>query len=422
MRFVLGNRLLDRAGGTEVHLVTVGEQLLRLGHDVCLYSPKLGSFSEAAGRRGLRAVASLDELPASCDVVLAQDTIVSYDLAERYPDALAVYRVCGDVFDFQLPPQLQGVVDLIVVVSDRYERLVRGCEVQAPVARLRVPIDLDRLVPLSRIAERPRRAALLGNYPERTEVIAEACRRHGIETLRVGGASQSYDVATALADVDIVFAKSRAALDAMACGRAVYIFDLFGGDGWVTAQSYGALEADNFAGLATDRIITLEELDRDLDAYDPAMGGVNRDLIVQHHNPRDHTLAMLEAISVSSAATRPQAPLRELARLSALNWSWEQVAAERRSAQAAMHDRIVSTEHRMAETLAVAAAAQTAHEADEVRLRELRSQLEQARNGDDPVALHAQIDAMRGTRVWRTASRYWQLKSRLARAVSRNAE
>ena len=56
MRFVLGNRLLDRAGGTEVHLLTLGLQLRRLGHEVCLYSPELGPFTEHVRGRGLEVV------------------------------------------------------------------------------------------------------------------------------------------------------------------------------------------------------------------------------------------------------------------------------------------------------------------------------------------------------------------------------
>ena len=55
----------------------------------------------------------------------------------------------------------------------------------------------------------------------------------------------------------------------MACGRAVYVYDTFGGDGWVTPDVYAAMEADHFAGQATDRVIGIEEMERDLADYDP---------------------------------------------------------------------------------------------------------------------------------------------------------
>ncbi len=108
-------------------------------------------------------------------MVLSQDALVVYDLAERYPTAFQAFRVCGDVLDFQFPPQLDGILDLVVVLSDRYERLVRACAVKAPVIRLRIPIDADRLTSIAPIRQRPERAVLLGNYPDRDELV----ERHG---------------------------------------------------------------------------------------------------------------------------------------------------------------------------------------------------------------------------------------------------
>ena len=331
MRFVLANRILLAPGGTEVHLVTVGEHLRRLGHEVVLYAPEIGPFADHARRRGLEVHDDRRELPADCDVVLAQDGIVVYDLARHYPEAMLVFRVCGDVYDFQLPPQVPGVVDLVVVLSDRYERIARAGAVPVPVLRLRIPIDVDRLVPLVALRERPERAILLGNYVERDDVVRETWGRAGVEVRRVGAKSQAYDVAEAIADADVVVAKSRAALDAMACGKAVYVFDVFGGDGWVTPEIYAALEADHFAGQATDRVIDAAALARDLGDYRPEMGVVNRDLVLQHHSARDHVVELLQAIADRVPQDRVPAPLEELARLTSLQWSWEESARESRA-------------------------------------------------------------------------------------------
>jgi hypothetical protein len=345
MDFVLANRILIHPGGTEVHLVTIGEQLQRLGHEVVLYAPELGPFADYARRRGLEVRGSLRELPERCDVVFAQDGIVAYELAERYPRALNVFRVCGDVYDFQLPPQLTGVLDLIVVLSERYERLARATAVTAPIVRLRVPVDVSRLVPLGALRERVERAVLLGNYPARDDLVREAWGPAGVEVRRVGFTDQSYDVAEAIADADVVVAKSRAALDAMACGRAVYVLDVFGGDGWVTPERYPALEADQFAGQATERVLDVASLAADLPGYSPGMGPVNRDLVLQHHDPRNHVLELVRAIGEHRSQERPRAPLRELSRLTALQWSWEETAREFRGMYWPMRAHVVRVEH-----------------------------------------------------------------------------
>ncbi len=107
----------------------LGEHLQRLGHDVAVYAPELGPFADHARRRGVAVTDRVRELPETCDVVFSQDGIVVYDLAERFPDAFHAYRICGDVMDFQLPPQTADVVDLLVVLSDRYERIARAAAV-----------------------------------------------------------------------------------------------------------------------------------------------------------------------------------------------------------------------------------------------------------------------------------------------------
>lgn len=400
MRFVLGNRLMVEVGGTEVHLVTVAEHLQRLGHEAVIYSPELGPYTDYARRRGLAVVSAPPELPAECDVVLSQDTLVAHDLAARYPRALHAFRICGDVFDFQLPPQREGVVDLVMVLSDRYARLAEGCAAKAPVVRLRIPVDVALRTPVGAIRNRPRRAVMLGNYGYRFDWVRSVWGEHGVEVERVGaanGARPSYDVATALAGADIVVAKSRAALEAMACGRAVYVYDVFGGDGWVTPSVYPTLEADHFAGLATSRVIGPAELAHDLAEYDPGMGIANRDLVLQHHNARDHVLELLAALAAHSPPVQRPSSLEELARLSNLQWSWELQARELRRQEGALHARLGEAE-------ATAAEAREATAQKRSNARALRQSLA------DTQAL---VEEMQATRAWRLAGRYWRLRERL---------
>jgi hypothetical protein len=413
-----------------------------------VYSPELGPFTDHVRRRGVNIAAELRELPGDCDVVLSQDALVVYDLAERYPQAFHVFRVCGDVFDFQLPPQLDGIVDLIVALSDRYARLARACAVDVPVIRLRVPIDSDRLVPVASIRPRPRRAVLLGNYRDRDELISEAWCPHGVEVTRVGGHtnSQRYDLSAALADADIVVAKGRAALDAMACGRAVYVFDVFGGDGWVTPASYAALEADNFAGQATNRVIGEAELVRDLADYHPLMGTANRDLVAQHHDALRHAVELVTAIAERQPIERPASPLQELGRLTALQWSWEQLvrgmhgelaaSAERvhqaelsaAEADAAAHRQSAESEARLSqitrelgESYEHAERQRAEYEARlaeyDARLTQMAQELAESRgHAERAGVLAAQLDAMRATRAWRLARRYWRVRDLVRRA------
>ena len=90
---------------------------------------------------------------------------------------------------------------------------------------------------------------------------------------------------------DIVVAKARAALEAMSCGRAVYLYDQFGGNGWEsTPDNCPCFEADQFAGQGTPAPRSRADLAADLAAYDPDMGIANAELVRTHRRARHHVI------------------------------------------------------------------------------------------------------------------------------------
>jgi hypothetical protein len=278
-----------------------------------------GPMSDFASGRGVRVVLDEQDLAAPPDVILVQDGSLAYRLADRWPGTPQVFRACSDVYDFVLPPQLPGLVAAVVVASDRIARRVQAMAGDFEIVRLRQPVDTARFAPRGEIRDRPRRAVLLGNYlnGRRRSLLVDAWERAGVDCVAVGayGDVRAHPEEV-IAGADIVVGKARAIIDGMACGRAAYVYDLYGGDGWVTADGYAGMEADNFGGHATDWTLSEARLAADIAAYRPEMGLVNRDLAVRHHGARGHAHALVALFErVAAAPVAPPAPLRELARL-----------------------------------------------------------------------------------------------------------
>ena len=104
-------------------------------------------------------------------------------------------------------------------------------------------------------------------------MLVDACESLGLEWAQVGSKKgKTRDPLDAIGAADIVVGKGRAILEAMACGRAAFVYDSFGYEGWVTPERYADLEARGFDGLGADRAFDVEELRRDLSAYRPEMG------------------------------------------------------------------------------------------------------------------------------------------------------
>jgi hypothetical protein len=323
---VLGIESLAAAGGSQTYIVTVAEQLERLGHAVTLRVIDRGPMAEHARERGLRVVGENGGL-TGCDVALVLDGPSAYGIKEDLPQVPQVLVGMSDGHDLQLPPLLDGVVSCTVALSDRVAARLRAVDPNYEVVRLRQPVDTQRFVPTGALPARPRRALLLSNYlsgPRRRRLL-EAWSAAGIECVCAGEPSAATLTPEQLiATSDIVVGKGRVILEAMACGRAAYLYDFAGCDGWVTPANYPALEADAFGGQATAHTGDRASLVGDLALYDPAMGDANRDLASARHGARAHAHALVELFERLAPRAEPvAAPLRELARLVRQQWRAE---------------------------------------------------------------------------------------------------
>ncbi|MBJ7356928.1 hypothetical protein [Nocardioides sp.] len=326
MHVVMATPHLVDVGGSETYLYTVAENLVRLGHEVTVHAPVLGAMAEQV--RGVGATV-VDEsgLPEACDAVLVQDVGTAYAMADRWPGQPQVYVAHSAYFDLQLPPLVPVPGSVVVVMSDRVGARVGALPGTFETVRLRQPIDAVRLSPRGTVSARPRRAVLLGNYlrGEARDALVEAWSAAKVRVVQVGVMTRpTLDVAAAVADADIVVGKGRAVLDAMACGRPAFVYDVFGADGWVTAASYDAFEADAFAGQSQAAVLDRDGLVRALDHYDPAMGRVNRELILKHHQDRKHAEALVGIFRrLTPGGGDGPTEAAELARLSRLRWKAE---------------------------------------------------------------------------------------------------
>ena len=345
MELVLSTFTLG-VGGSESYLLTVAEQLQQLGHQVTVHAMEADDSAEAAAARGVRVVRGERGLPPECDAVLAQDSIVSLIHARRYPRTPQVFVCHSDHFDFQLPPQVTGITQALVVLNERVARRVRALALDQEIVRLRQPVDTKRFAARDLPLERPRRVLVLSGYTKhaRQRMMDDACAALGLECERFGLLTEmNLSPEVAMAHADIVVGKARVIVEAMACGRAAYVWDENGGDGWVTPERYELLEADNFGGLAGPDVIDAERLLSDFGAYSREMGVANRNLAVRHHSAARHAEELVGLIErLGPCRDRSHAPLRELERLAragrfverrALHLVWENDVLRARMAE-----------------------------------------------------------------------------------------
>ncbi len=335
MRILLSTENFDAFGGMETYTRTMAQEFDRLGHQTAIYSPSPGAMADVARRGGLQVLEGA-ELPESCDAVLSQDGATCHELATRYPGATRLFVAHSRDHVLHEPPQLPEVCDGVVALNDRVGDWVRARAWHPPITRLRQPVELARYRELPPPRERPQRVLVTTNYVAgpRRDLLEQACVTAGYEVTWIGTTTRpDASPEHAIGAADIVVGLGRSAIEAMACGRAVYVYGILGGGGWVTPESYPRLEADGFAGLSESPAATVGVLAEELGAWRADMGEANRDLAAGH-SARTHAVELVQLIRdlagrrVESSPAEdppgrtasPPAQVEELARLLRLEW------------------------------------------------------------------------------------------------------
>jgi hypothetical protein len=179
------------------------------------------------------------------------------------------------------------------------------------------PIDLERFKPRGGTRSRPRTVLTLSNYlkGERLEMLERVCGELGLELVRLGALGKpTLDPAEAMANADIVVGYGRTVLEGMAMGCAAYVWDYAGGDGWVTPETYPALESDGFSGAVYETVIDADRLRTDFAAYSPEVGTLGLDIVRSNHSAISHA-EKLAGLLGGADAPGPEDGFETLARL-----------------------------------------------------------------------------------------------------------
>src|SRR5437879_2056668 len=148
----------------------------------------------------------------------------------HFPEIPGVY-VCHDATNpVDTPPRFPRILRHVAVDENCKERIVRAGVPPGQVPVIYNSVDLSRFRPRDPLPAQPTRALLFSNYAkEGTHLgpVRAACARAGLALDVIGSEVGNLSAApeTIIGQYDLVFAKARCALEAMAVGAAVILCD-----------------------------------------------------------------------------------------------------------------------------------------------------------------------------------------------------
>ncbi len=228
------NNTLSLRAGSELWVRDVCRALVGRGQRPVAFSLVTGAVAEELRGATVPVVNDLDNVGFTPDLIHGHHHIETLIAALHFP-GVPIVHFCHGWLPWEEEPLRHPAIARYVAVDDT---CVDRLTAENGISRDRVDlllnfVDTKRFVPRGPLPPRPRRALVLSNgadeegYPS---IIRAACREEGIE-LEVAGLRSGRVVERPdefLRGFDLVFAKARTALEALATGCAVILADVVG--------------------------------------------------------------------------------------------------------------------------------------------------------------------------------------------------
>jgi len=284
LRVLITNNTLDKRAGSELYVRDLATALLELGHSPVVFSTVIGDVAQELRAATVPVINDLGALGVSPDIIHGQHHVETMMALLRFPDTPAIQYCHGWIPWEEAPLRFPRILRYVAVDNTCRDRLV--FENGIPEDRIRVLlnfVDLRRFKPRGPLPSRPQRALLFSNnaHEQMHARVREACERSGITLDVIGDRSGNVcrEPENVIANYDLVFAKARAALEAMAVGAAVILCDSTGVGSMVTTENLDFLRPLNFGIRTLNKPIDSPVLAREISRYDAGEATRVRDRI-----------------------------------------------------------------------------------------------------------------------------------------------
>jgi len=253
MKILLSMCCLAHRSGAELFVRDLALSLNTMGHSVVVFAPVMGEMVEELRLRCIACVTDLENVTVAPDIIIGSTQHETAICLAQFAGVPAI-SICHDrTAAHGQPPRFSRVRRHVAVDENCFERLVFEHGIaERDVMIIQNGVDLNRFRPRPPLPERPARAAIFSNYATRsreTGAVARACTELGIhlDVIGAGSGNQSREPGAVLADYDLVFAKARCAMEALAVGCAVILLNEgMGMAGLVTPDNMVAWQRWNF--------------------------------------------------------------------------------------------------------------------------------------------------------------------------------
>jgi len=315
MRILLVQRELISRCGSELFTIEVSRELSARGHEVTIYSPRVGDITKMVYGHGVQVKTRLSDIPWEPELIHGHHHLHTIAAMAHFENTPAIYFCHGPkpwVENSPVHPRIQSYLVNCPWMAVRIEAEF-GIEKER-ISIIPNFVNLTRFSEVRKPPDQPRRALLFhgaGFSDAELRELDRACRRADLSLDKIGGAfgNPQPRPEVFLIEYDLVFAIGKCALEAMSCGCAVMTILPGLAGSLVDSGNFAQWAHSNFSPryFTSGRQISTDWLTEELKHYAP-----NKILEVSAKVRREHDLGgavtALEAIYDHAIASFVETP------------------------------------------------------------------------------------------------------------------
>ncbi len=275
MKILLACRDFRNFSGVTTFVRDMANELSRRGHQVAVFSPRMGPVASALDK-GVWAVSRAGDVPFTPQILHCHSRWETVQALKTFPQLRAVWTCHDATAKWEQPlrlPRIRRYVAVDLRCLARVERALGLSRREIPL--IMNAVDLDRFSAARVLPRAPRRALVFSNYARNESYLVpvkRACAAQGLDLEVIGhGVGRELSAPQEqLGQYDIVFAKAKCAMEAMAMGCAVILCDFSGLGKMVTSGDFDAFRPMNFGAALLDRPILQHLIENEITRYDAA--------------------------------------------------------------------------------------------------------------------------------------------------------
>lgn len=268
MKVLILTNHLAQFGGSEIVALEVAEKFSNLGHDVNIFSAYIDDPVRSHMDEMCLKYGAIEKCPSpeNFDIIWSQHQLISYLLAKygisSIENTFLVNTSLSPYEPLEIPGAVAEIADMVVANSP--ETAARLIELGVNFEKISVFYNAaPNSFNITRKSRSELESALIisNHMPEEVARAAAILRNRGLIIDHVGLPSQPKKITPAIiSSYDAVISIGKSVQYSILCETPVYVYDRFGGPGWLNEINTTEAEKFNFSGRCCHRQLLPETI------------------------------------------------------------------------------------------------------------------------------------------------------------------